>query len=112
MQKPLTRQRRGCSLMLRSRVGGFDADRRETDVVDPSRLRLAQTARRFLNNYRLDGATSRGYRKCGRDTLDRKSDVMGKSVSVRVALGGRRILKKNKTLEQNTTSRMKKKNKI
>src|SRR3546814_14974632 len=36
--------------------------------------------------------------------LDRKSGVSGKSVSVRVALGGRRIIKKNK---QQTNSRKK-----
>src|SRR3546814_13373827 len=31
-----------------------------------------------------------------RDIIDRKSVMLGKSVSVRVALGGRRIIKQNK----------------
>src|SRR3546814_12401490 len=35
--------------------------------------------------------------------LDRKSVVLGKSVSVRVDLGGRRIIKKKKKEENNTT---------
>src|SRR3546814_17154023 len=38
------------------------------------------------------------------DPEDRKSVVSGKSVSVRVALGGRRVIKKNKKITQQFTT--------
>src|SRR3546814_11563863 len=50
----------------------------------------------------------RRYREDGY-RLDRKRDVEGKSVSVRVDLGGSRILKKKKTKTKSTTQHKQKK---
>src|SRR3546814_19389988 len=44
----------------------------------------------------LEGLPLLGAPRLGRDTRDRKSGVSGKSVAVRVDLGGRRIIKKKK----------------
>src|SRR3546814_18909779 len=43
---------------------------------------------------------------------DRKSVVWGKRVSVSVDLGGRRIIKKKKKIEENTNAKRKTKNKL
>src|SRR3546814_19435382 len=43
--------------------------------------------------------------KPGGEHLDRKSVVEGKSVSVRVDLGGRRIIKKTKSYHNNKTTK-------
>src|SRR3546814_18793186 len=48
-----------------------------------------------------------GYVRSGRK--DRKSVVEGKSVSVRVDLGGRRIIKKKKTIDKRTNTETKRK---
>src|SRR3546814_15279504 len=52
---------------------------------------------------RLMTALVEGERSVGDLETDRKSVVYGKSVSVRVDLGGPRIIKKNKTPERSTT---------
>src|SRR3546814_16179691 len=80
--------------------------------VDPlSRLRPVHRhvdrARRRSEGFQPRGAiplsVADAYRRAGRP-LDRKSVVSGKSVSVRVDLGGRRIIKKKIADKQNTTA--------
>src|SRR3546814_12595786 len=76
---------------------GRDADR--LAVADPGRH--ARTARaNAADAARSGGRRGRRYRwrLCDNaETVDRKSVVSGKSVSVRVDLGGRSIIKQNNT---------------
>src|SRR3546814_18363664 len=58
-------------------------------------VRLAELSARVRRPKMLDGAIVG-------DVRDRKSVVKGKRVSVRVDLGGRRILKKNKNQSKST----------
>src|SRR3546814_11850688 len=51
----------------------------------------------------LSSSPVNGYSTTAAIGTDRKSDVRGKSVSVRVDLGGRRILKKQKQTNKHTT---------
>src|SRR3546814_18614713 len=69
-------------------------------TIDAPMARQARYAQKTLNFRPGAGAAPRGDRPIG--LLDRKSDVEGKSVSVRVDLGGLRILKKKQknTLDQ------------
>src|SRR3546814_11601019 len=55
----------------------------------------------WRRHYRLHSAPCLWPRRCAAGTADRKSVVLGKSVSERVDLGGRRILKKKKLVVQN-----------
>src|SRR3546814_13757732 len=68
-----------CSSDLRSGTGRNDRQRRNEQIADDREPQRARGDHRIL-----------GYR------ADRKSVVEGKSVSVRVDLGGRRIIKKQK----------------
>src|SRR3546814_16204524 len=91
-----------------ARAGDADADQYAADEVSQARraLELAQAA---MAQGREDDARSLAVqaaavadlahaysRKAVADTKDRKSVVSGKGVSVRVDLGGRRIIKKKK----------------
>src|SRR3546814_10985566 len=53
---------------------------------------LTENANRLIVGSAINSKKYAGYVEC----QDRKSDVKGKSVSVRVDLGGRRIIKKKK----------------
>src|SRR3546814_12031191 len=76
---------------LRREIGALD---RGVGLVDIGLVMLAMMRRQRV------GRDMR--RKC---VLDRKSVVSGKSVSVRVALGGRRIIKKqNQSKHSRTTT--------
>src|SRR3546814_16387612 len=70
-------------------------------VSSPTPAPSARIRPRHRCLYRLRGSPCLGLsaRRCarGRTRLDRTSVVKGKSVSVRVDLGGRRIIKKKKT---------------
>src|SRR3546814_17136984 len=61
------------------------------DPAALSRDTLARAAALFAERAAGDGRTAERF-----DIIDRKSVVLGKSVSVRVDLGGRRHMKKNK----------------
>src|SRR3546814_11728690 len=90
-----------CSSDLRIDVGGPDPD-----LVRPRRsgrgAHLGQGASRCRRADRRGGAAADGSRAAGRgaERLDRTSVVLGKSVSVRVALGGRRIIQTQKYITE------------
>src|SRR3546814_15210663 len=69
-------------------------------IIDASPFRAISRPRRALEHGRTGGPISPASAVRGRK--DRKSVVSGKSVSVRVDLGGRRILKKKKKLHIKT----------
>src|SRR3546814_12188179 len=71
--------------------------RRGGRALDHGRVRLRRAGRRLRDRLEPDAAEEEPRRRG-----DRKSVVSGKSVSVRVDLGGRRIIKK-KTNESNTS---------
>src|SRR3546814_11899330 len=72
---------------------GPGADRQLRRAHAEAADRAAAPGRRQPRN---DGEGRRGAGAAGRRQGDRKSVVQGKSVSVRVDLGGRRIIKKKK----------------
>src|SRR3546814_17215509 len=85
----------------------------------PLRYDETRLAVRFGRLHALSGAErarpfSRGFRRAsagqtsgGAGRIDRKSVVQGKSVSVRVDLGGRRIIKKKKNTTREDEERCK-----
>src|SRR3546814_11586914 len=102
-----------CSSDLNRRIGGLDGTGRPGLVrsglarggsahVHSAPLRHA---RHHAAGSRSDRSLARGLqfkRGKARSGIDRKSVVSGKSVSVRVDLGGRRIIKKKKIKKQKT----------
>src|SRR3546814_15292765 len=78
----------------------FDVDhRREPDAVLPQRMELEHQSlieKAGVGGESEVGAAGNGINGFAEGAQDRKSVVQGKSVSVRVDIGGRRIIKKKK----------------
>src|SRR3546814_14016976 len=85
-------------------LNGHDQGLRKTgETIDDAGLEIMRIA--FLADHtKIHAGTKRPSFSTQDDTADRKSVVSGKSVSVRVDLGGRRIIKK-KTKEKNIRQR-------
>src|SRR3546814_15508096 len=84
----LDAQRRRCSDETGDEAGGKRS--RNADRAGPARARTPIHARRPIQRH----GEPRRLRRCVFRSGDRKSVVSGKSVSVRVDLGGRRSIKK------------------
>src|SRR3546814_13139689 len=103
-----------CSSDLR--CAGGDADgpgRRRRDRQGRAAVETDRQFRKWRRPYRSEGRARQGHRRdqhprCahrGYGRQDRKSVVEGKSVSVRLDLGGRRIIKQKTTIEKATTEK-------
>src|SRR3546814_1187783 len=77
----------------------FSIDVIEVPLADPASARIVASPRVFADGEQIAGLWRGGDHGEGTQETrrtDRKSVVKGKSVSVRVELGGRRIIKKKK----------------
>src|SRR3546814_11748433 len=84
----------------RARIGGLDLERGGA-AGDVRRIDRGDCGG-ILRPRRPDRDHSASFASTAFIRLDRKSVVLGKSVSVRVDLGGRRLIKKNKDIKQET----------
>src|SRR3546814_11845755 len=99
---PAARRARRASCRLSHRDARRDRGRR------PRARRFRRCPRHWRAPARRRGGRWRGRGRDGARPGDRKSVVEGKSVSVRVDLGGRRIIKKKTKKEKNTRKKTKK----
>src|SRR3546814_18147290 len=82
------------------RISDWSSDVCSSDLADGGRQPRGEQPRTGAQR----AADAAGPDHFGRGARDRKSVVAGKSVSVRVDLGGRRILKKKQNTRYNGTS--------
>src|SRR3546814_15960299 len=77
------------------RISDWSSDVCSSDLLKPSTSNATDSE---VTEYSCPSAVTRSPSTSGR--IDRKSVVLGKSVSVRVVLGGRRIIKKKRNINK------------